>query len=129
VVYRIGARRASGLGDAGEAIAAAWGDARQGCAMITEAAPRAGVEERLGRVGPERSENPRFEDTQIETWFERDRSHVELRNRFNDETIVEWWDDEVAEAVRDGFLNPQDWHRSAYEYAVHTGLIKPTEED
>jgi len=29
---------------------------------------------------------------------------------------------DVAELVEDGFLNPRDWHRSAFEYAQHLGL-------
>jgi len=58
-----------------------------------------------------------FDDTEIHTWFERDRQHVELRHASTDETIMEWWDDAVTDAVDDGFLDPRDWHESAYEYA------------
>jgi hypothetical protein len=61
--------------------------------------------------------------TTIETWFERDRQHVELRDSRNDSTIVEWWDEAVTEAVEDGFLNPRDWHGSAYEYASERGML------
>ena len=64
-----------------------------------------------------------LEDTEIHTWFERDRQHVELRSRLDDETILELWDDDVSQAVEDGFLNPRDWHRSAYEYALHLHVI------
>jgi hypothetical protein len=59
-------------------------------------------------------------NTKIETWFERDRAHVELRN-LKGTTIIEWWDDAVQEAVTDGFLNPRDWHGSAVEYANSIG--------
>lgn len=62
--------------------------------------------------------------TAIETWFERDRAHVELRNASTGETIIEWWDEEVAEMVEDGFLDPRDWHRSAREYAVYIGALE-----
>lgn len=62
--------------------------------------------------------------TELHTWFERDRSHVELRNADTDETIVEWWDEAVGEAIEDGFLNPRDYHGTAYEYAVSVGLLQ-----
>ena len=57
-------------------------------------------------------------NTILNTWFERDRSHVELRDKF-DNTIVEWWDDAVQEAIDDGFLKASDLHNSAIEYANH----------
>lgn len=65
-----------------------------------------------------------LDDTVLNTWFERDRAHVELRNAHTYETILEFWDEAVAEAVEDGFLDPRDWHGSIYDYAVHLGLIK-----
>ena len=55
----------------------------------------------------------RIDDTELLTWFERDRAHVELRNRLDDSTIVEWWDEDLSEAVEDGLLNPRDYHSSA----------------
>lgn len=64
-----------------------------------------------------------LKDTEIHVWFERDRANVELRNKIDDETIIEWWDDDVGQAVDDGFLNPRDWHRSAYDYALHLGIF------
>ena len=58
--------------------------------------------------------------TEIHTWFERDRSCVELRDKRTDETLLEFWDDEVQEEVEAGFLDPQNWHRSAWEiYTEH----------
>lgn len=60
------------------------------------------------------------------TWFERDRSHVELRDDDTDRTIIEWWDDAVTDAVEDGFLDPRDWEGSAIEYAEYLGLIGVT---
>jgi hypothetical protein len=56
------------------------------------------------------------DNTQINTWFERDRASVVLET-LDGTTIVEWWDDAVHEAVQDGFLDPRDWHGSAVEQA------------
>ena len=61
--------------------------------------------------------------TELHTWFERDRAHVELRDTRTDRTIIEWWDEAVAEAIKDGFLDPRRYHASAYEYAQHLGLL------
>ena len=75
-----------------------------------------------------------FKSTELHTWFERDRAHVELRNTDTDETIVEWWDEDVAQAVEDGFLparafimgklrRPDLLHKAAFEYAAERGLL------
>ena len=58
----------------------------------------------------------------VNTWFERDRAHVELVNDV-DETVLEFWDEDVSGLVEDGFLNPRDWEGSMTEYAEHLGLI------
>lgn len=79
-----------------------------------------------------------FEDTQLDTWFERDRAHVALLDSRNDATIVEWWDDEVFQAIEDGFLDnrafilgrlsrPGILHESAYEFAANIGLLPESE--
>lgn len=68
----------------------------------------------------------RIEETELHTWFERDRAHVELRNTLTDTTIVQWWDGEVSEAIEDGFLSPRDYHQSAFEYAQTMGLLPIT---
>lgn len=65
----------------------------------------------------------RFNDTALNTWFERDRAHVELLNRRTGKTIIEWWDDDVFEAIEDGFLDPKDYHWSAYMYAKYLSII------
>ncbi len=81
-----------------------------------------------------------YEQTELRTWFERDRAHVHLLDSRTDETIVEWWDEEVAQAVEDGFLNhraficgrllrPKPLHQSAYEYAADHGLLPQTESE
>ena len=67
-------------------------------------------------------------NTKLLTWFERDRAHVELRNKLDNSTIVEWWDGDVEEAVEDGSLNPRDYHSTAYEYADVCGLLPEVEE-
>jgi hypothetical protein len=74
-----------------------------------------------------------MEQTYLETWFERDRAHVELRERDTDRTIIEWWDEDVYEAIEDGFLDHRAFimgklrcehtlHCSAFEYAQDIGL-------
>lgn len=70
-------------------------------------------------------------NTAVETWFERDRQYVGLypvddegKPDTNQKAIVEWWDEDVSQAVEDGFLDPRDWHGSALDYAKHLGLIK-----
>lgn len=68
-------------------------------------------------------------DTVMTTWFERDRAHVCLSRKDRGgeagETIIEWWDEAVAQAVDDGFLKARDWHGTAFQYAQHLGAIKP----
>lgn len=65
-------------------------------------------------------------NTKLETWFERDRAHVELTT-LSGETIVEWWDEAVHQAIEDGFLDPRDYHGSAIEYANTMDLGPRTE--
>lgn len=66
---------------------------------------------------------PRASDCGVSTWFERDRQHVHLFHGDENETILEWWDDDVTQAVEDGFLNPKNYEGSAKEYAISLGLI------
>ena len=67
-----------------------------------------------------------LQNTTLETWFERDRAHVALISR-NGKTLIEWWDEDVNQAIEDGFLSdkgfimgreidPAPLHRSAFEY-------------
>lgn len=56
------------------------------------------------------------QNTVLHTWFERDRQHVELRDRHDEETLIEWWDEEVTDAVEDGYLDPKGYHQSAVDY-------------
>ena len=64
-----------------------------------------------------------IDDLELHTWFERDRQHVELRDPITDDTIIEYWDDDVSNLVIDGFLNPSDWHGSLFAYARYLGVI------
>lgn len=68
-------------------------------------------------------------DTVVQTWFERDRAHVCLSRKDRDgeagDTIVQWWDEAVGEAVEDGFLKPRDWRGTAFEYASKHGMLTP----
>lgn len=64
-----------------------------------------------------------IDSTECRTWFERDRQHVNLVNKLTDETIIEFWDESVSEAIEDGFLNPRDYHQSAYDYAKYIGIL------
>ena len=64
------------------------------------------------------------------TWFERDRANVSLSTP-NGRVVFELWDDQVAEAIEDGFLKPPrvprpsdaDWQPAAVQYAIDMGLI------
>lgn len=68
----------------------------------------------------------RLSDTKCTTWFERDRANVDLRSEKLGEMILDIWDEDVTQAVEDGFLNPKNWHQSIYDYALHLGLITAT---
>lgn len=61
---------------------------------------------------------------ELYTWFERANSLVEIRWQSTEKTIVRWVDDEVNEAVKDGFLDPKNWKKSALAYALTEGLIE-----
>ncbi len=67
-------------------------------------------------------------DTELRTWFERDRAHVCLINKVTGKTIIEWWDEDVENAFEDGFLRRLDLHASAFEQAEIAGLIPACKE-
>lgn len=62
-----------------------------------------------------------LDEYEVDTWFERDRGHVCLSK--NGKTIIEWWDDDLRQAIDDGFLNPKNFRGSAIQYAHHLGLL------
>lgn len=45
------------------------------------------------------------------TWFERDRAHVSLE--LNGVELFSLWDDDVMEAIEDGFLTIPNFHTRA----------------
>lgn len=64
------------------------------------------------------------------TWFERDRSHLCLETP-RGRVVVELWDEDVEQAIVDGFLKPPshprprdaDWQPRLVAYARDLGLI------
>lgn len=65
-----------------------------------------------------------MDDFAVETWFERDRAHVALVDKRTGKAVIQWWDEEVAEVIEDGFLDPRNFLRSAYKYAKSIRIIK-----
>lgn len=59
----------------------------------------------------------------LRKWFERDRAWVALVNDNTNEVVVEFWDDELREAVEDGILDPKNYHKSLMKYAQEHKLI------
>jgi len=66
----------------------------------------------------------KFQDTSLHTWSERDRAHVQLTNKKTEKTLIEFWDDEVNEAIEDGFLDPSNLHESVYDYYIEINTEK-----
>lgn len=58
----------------------------------------------------------------VNTWFERDRAYVALQDD-DENVIIELWDDDVSEAVEDGFLDMRDIEGSLRQYAKDLGLL------
>jgi len=71
--------------------------------------------------------NPRFatrpENAEVQVWEERDRLHIEIRNRRTGKTIMEWWDDDARQMFEDGFFDSRRLKRSVIEYAQYVGLL------
>ncbi len=72
-------------------------------------------------------------DTELETWFERDRAHVALylkSDTSRSDPLLDLWDDAVVQAFEDGFLT-RDFrsddilHASAFDYARELGMLDP----
>ncbi len=73
-----------------------------------------------------------IQNTQLLTWFERDRKNIELRNNATDETILEFWDEEVDEEAEAGFLtippfirllDKSQLHQEMYDLAIERGML------
>ena len=64
------------------------------------------------------------------TWFERDRANIRLETP-NGRDAFDLWDDDVSQAVEDGFLttlrhpraSSTDWQPHAVRYAIAMSLI------
>jgi len=75
---------------------------------------------------------PDFPDSQyrVSVWFERDRKNITLESPTGEE-IACLWDDEVDEAIEDGFLerprhprpSAADWKPKVLAYARSKSLI------
>jgi len=80
------------------------------------------------RLSPEPLSSDDYSQTEVHTWFERGRTHVELRSRKTDQTIIEFWDEAVQEEVEAGYLhlgNPQRLHQDLLELAAERGFYTP----
>jgi hypothetical protein len=55
---------------------------------------------------------------EVSTWFERDRANIRVDDAKGD-TVFDWWDDDVASLVEDGFLDRRDIEGSALDYAAY----------
>lgn len=54
-----------------------------------------------------RAEIYNINNTEISTWFERDRKHISLKSKTGRE-LIEWWDDAVDDAVESGELDTSE---------------------
>lgn len=62
---------------------------------------------------------PKRENFKLTTWFERDRQHVEVVDAaIERRTIIEWWDEDVTQAIEDGFLNHRAFLGSALPWST-----------
>ena len=91
---------------------------------------------RGGRLGGARSfEQYQFKTSQpseyiCHTWFERDRANIRLETP-RGRVVFDLWDDEVTQAIKDGFLTvprvprprDDDWQHHAVLYAAAMGLV------
>ena len=81
-----------------------------------------------------------FSDTELHYNFERGEGYVELRNKITEQTIVEWRNEQLEEAIQDGFLSSikggigfrlTDWdevQKQAFDYAQERGMLdKPAD--
>ena len=73
---------------------------------------------------PKANPGPTREDVAVETWFERDRSHVRIDDKRTGETLIEWWDEDVEQLFEDGFFKRgRGFENSVLTYAEHLGVL------
>lgn len=64
-------------------------------------------------------------DVTVETWFERDRSHVRIDEKETGRTLIEWWDQDVQQLFEDGFFERgRRFEQSVLDYGEHLGLLE-----
>jgi hypothetical protein len=92
--------------------------------------PAAGAMLAMAAGNPSRRA-PGEEDVEVEMWFERDRAHVEIRDKKTGKTLAEWWDDDVRQMFEDGFFRgwggysgSPELARSVIEYAKSVGILR-----
>lgn len=66
----------------------------------------------------------------VDQWFERDRAMVHVTTKDTEQTVAEWWDDDVGQMVEDGFFKSLGFRarrgapiddRSVLEYLADMG--------
>ncbi len=62
----------------------------------------------------------------LDTWQERDRFHISLRNETDDTDVLDFWDEEAHQVIEDGFISPKNWIGSALKYAERLGRLPKT---
>lgn len=73
--------------------------------------------ERVLKRNPDKPRYWTVNNTELEEWNERDRLHIGLREKGTDNTIADWWDDDVRSMFEDGFFNNKRLHQSVVDYA------------
>jgi hypothetical protein len=69
---------------------------------------------------------------EADVWFERDRANLSLRDTVMDAAVFSLWDEEVSQAIQNGFItaprrprpNDADWLPALLDYATSQGLLK-----
>jgi hypothetical protein len=80
---------------------------------------------------------PKADDLIVETWAERDRQWVGVRDERSGELVMQWWDDEVSQMIEDGFFyephgivglrhprEAQKFRESVLQHLKDTGLAR-----
>lgn len=63
-------------------------------------------------------------NTTCETWFERDRAWICLKDKKTDLEIVNMWDETVFQFVDDGYKSwRQTWHEALIDYCNELKVV------
>lgn len=68
---------------------------------------------------------PTASEVDVYVWEERDRLHIEARERATDRTIAEWWDEDARQMFEDGFFERRRLEHSVVKHLQDQGLIDP----